>query len=236
MPNQPSPKRTLTVSHGNILAVYFMASDAEKVAGNAWYNDARDIAIRIGNDCGISVAKAAGVISALSPNNRWERNVIDARQVCELYARTQPENLTQFSGHPIKVCTYGANLQKAEKILLLDPGAGVKEICSILNGLKTSAFFQCIVGVPHKVVVDVHSYSVWAGKRYTSRLVPSSLASSRSTYERICEDYDTALEYIKQVDHDPLIQDWGAAQLQATTWLTWRRLIKENQEMVNDDA
>ena len=230
------PSRPLTVSHGNILAVYFMASDAEKIAGDAWYREARDIATRIAQDCGISTAKAAGVIAALSPNNRWERNVIDARQVCELYARIQPKDQIEFSGHPIKVCTYGANLGKAERILLLNSVDEVDGIAAILNGPKTASFFLCIMGVPGKIVVDVHAYSVWAGQRYTTKTMPSSFASNKSTYDRICEDYDTALRYIRQIDSDPLVQRWNAAQLQATTWLTWRRLIKENTEGLNNDA
>ena len=56
-------------------------------------------------------AIVVGVLSALSPNNKWERNVIDdTENMCVAYKSDIPLD-------DVKVCTYNANKQKAIKIL-----------------------------------------------------------------------------------------------------------------------
>jgi len=50
-----------------------------------WYEEAMQFADYISITFNISKVVAAGVISALSPNNKWERNKIDAFNLIQAY-------------------------------------------------------------------------------------------------------------------------------------------------------
>ena len=79
-------------------------------AGFNWYKEAQDFCSDLANSYGEDHYKCAGVISALSPNNKWARNKIDAIALLEAHALGKnPED--------IKVCTYHANKLKAFDIL-----------------------------------------------------------------------------------------------------------------------
>lgn len=82
--------------------------------GRTWYKEAQDFVNETHrayaqNIPGLTPYKVAGVVSALSPNNRWERNKVDTIAVLKAVAiDMQPEN--------VKVCTYNANKLKAFEI------------------------------------------------------------------------------------------------------------------------
>lgn len=199
----------LTYSH--ILAVYFTASDSEILNGERWYCDAQDIANSIATDLGLSVETVAGVIAALSPNNRWERNVIDARNICTAY---------QHGGHvdaaAVKVATFNANKLKALQILSgSDPLA-------VLSGLKVRSFYCCIMGDPDAVCVDGHAYSIWQGERIATTATPKI---SPKLYSAIAADYIKAADVLSAVTG----RGYPGSQIQAITWLAWRRLVREGE-------
>ena len=63
----------------NILAIHQLATADERVEGATWYLNALIIAEDLGARYKLGGRlKAIGVIAALSPRNRWERNVQDA--------------------------------------------------------------------------------------------------------------------------------------------------------------
>ena len=151
----------------------------------------------------------AGVIAALSPNNKWERNVNDADRLCRAFT---------LGGHSatdsVKVSTYGANKVKALRIL-----AGEFPL-NVLGGLKVRAFYQCIIGCNDSVCIDGHAYAIWAGDRIATTKTPKI---SAKLYAAIAVDYIKAAETINSI----LGSDYTAAQIQAITWLTYRRLVKD---------
>ena len=104
---------------------YDLATDEQILLGKRWYGDAQDYAKYLSMKYNIEVYICATVISCLSPNNKWERNKIDAENVIKAWiAGIPPES--------IKVCTYNANKIKA--FLALDDG--VKECvesCTIVQ-------------------------------------------------------------------------------------------------------
>ena len=100
-----SPAR-LRVYRGNLRHWYRSATPDQRARGAAWYDEARATAEFIAQFTGIPQVQVAGVISALSPNNRWERNRLDALRVCNAVARDLSEG-------SVKVCTYNANKVKA---------------------------------------------------------------------------------------------------------------------------
>ena len=73
------------ITHGSILAVFFAATDLEKINGVQWYNVAQNASGAMAERYGISLETVAGVVAALSPNNRWERNLRDADNLISAY-------------------------------------------------------------------------------------------------------------------------------------------------------
>lgn len=197
----------MNITHGNILAVFFTAGPLEIQEGLRWYSNANLIARGLGsslqNSCGLSTA--AGVIAALSPNNRWERNVRDAEALIKAFAHG--ENLDA-----IKVSTFGPNKKKAIRILQgEDP-------LDVLGGRKVRAFYSCIIG-GNDVCVDGHAYSIWIGQRISTSSTPKI---SDKLYVKIADDYRTATHQINNITG----QFYTPAEIQAITWVTYRKLVK----------
>ena len=103
----------LKAARRNLRIWYSRATREEIMAGTVWYSEAQQFARLMAQTYTVTGEVAAGVISALSPNNKWERNKYDTIQVFEAikHGKTADE---------IKVCTYGANKRKAFAIALGD--------------------------------------------------------------------------------------------------------------------
>lgn len=85
-----------------------MANREEIDQGKDWYMDAQNFTKYLSEKYRIDSYICASVISALSPNNKWNRNKIDAEAVIKAF----------IDGHKdVKVCTYNSNKEKAFKIL-----------------------------------------------------------------------------------------------------------------------
>ena len=76
----------LSVNAREIVAKFTLATSQEVQLGCDWYASAFQISCRIANKYGLRPEVAAGVIAALSPNNRWERNIIDAEAIIKCWA------------------------------------------------------------------------------------------------------------------------------------------------------
>ena len=86
------------------------ATEQEIKDGKNWYKDAQEFSKYLSETYNIDSYVCASVISALSPNNKWERNKIDAETVIKAH-------LNGITPGSIKVCTYNANKNKAFDIL-----------------------------------------------------------------------------------------------------------------------
>lgn len=201
----------LTITYGSILAVFFTATPPERLGGARFYSDAHTLAQSIAAN-GVSVETVAGVIAALSPNNRWSRNVADAGALVAAFAMGGYGDAAQ-----VKVGTYNANKIKALRILNNEPPLDV------LGGLKVRAFYRCIMGDHDAVCVDGHAYSVWRGERFATSLMPKI---SPKLYSAIAADYARATEQV----NDILGESYSPSQVQAITWLVWRRLTAGMRE------
>ena len=201
--NQPLP-----MSAENVAAVFALATAGERQVHATWYETARDAAIAIAAATGLELDTVVGVIAALSPTNKWERNLVDAENVCRTYV-ADPE-----SAATVKVCTYGNNLKKAIKVLECEE---LDEIPTILNGRKITAFFHCIMGNQDTVVIDGHAYSIWIGDRLTMKQVPSI---GIKLYRTIVADYVQAT-YIINARYNLTLKPY---QVQSITWNAWKRI------------
>ncbi len=188
----------------NIKAIHALASAAEVADGMAWYGIAKSIATVIAGDYGIHEAEAIGVLAALSPRNKWSRNVVDCEALVSAYVAGGADQALET-----KVCTFGAN--KAKAVRILDAGVITDaDVVAILSGPKLSEFYNCIRGISD-VCIDGHAWCIWQGSRVTLADVPRISVKLR---KEIKADYAQAAA------------DLGlrASELQAITWVTWRRI------------
>ena len=114
-------KKDLKKFRANLRTWFKRSTDDQLARGLTWYDDAFWFSRELANEFNVSGEIAAGVISALSPNNRWERNKYDAIQVFNAVRDGK-------SMDEIKVCTYNPNKAKAfaiargnRKILMSSP-------------------------------------------------------------------------------------------------------------------
>jgi len=188
----------------NILAIYQLATAAERVDGDCWYPIARNIAETLADSYGVSLAQAIGVIAALSPRNKWSRNVVDSENLLSAY-RAGGADQAMLT----KTCTFGANKAKAVKIIQA-VDADLDAVLAILNGPKLREFASCIADLDD-VCIDGHAYCIWTGGRTSLKDVPAIGVKLR---RQIKADYRAAAATVGLVP----------STLQAVTWCTWRRI------------
>lgn len=179
----------------NILDVYRDATVREQSEGRDWYADAHALAVKLDPE---NPARAAGVLAALSPQTGWGRNVrLAARAYADGYA----------SG------TLGRSVRAADAILAgADPD-------SVLRGPKVNAFYRSIADPTdvEPVVIDRHAFDIAVG-RETGDVAREQLTRV-GQYERWARAYRRAARTITEETGI----DTTAAQVQAITWLAWRR-------------
>jgi len=186
----------------NILKVYRKATDQEYKAGREWYQVANSEAQQIA--LGVSLSQAVGVIAALSPNNKWTRNVINARDMINAY--NLGNSLDSF-----KVSTYGANKRKAWSILE-DGLCSDADILKRLNGRKVQAFYSNIMGCDNVCTIDGHALNIALGKRHS--LTSDANRVGVRLYRELVEAYTRAARR----------EGLKGYEMQAITWTAWRRL------------
>ena len=111
----------------NIIAIYKLANANEIKHGLTWYVNANADCKRIASKLELPIHIVIGVVSALSPNNKWERNIVNAEELCVAFINGQDMD-------SIKVSTYHKMKQKAWHIMETMPNH--EETISILNGQK----------------------------------------------------------------------------------------------------
>ena len=190
----------------NILRVHAEAAYDELEHGLTWYSQAKDTCQGIADRTELPLRVVVGVLAALSPTNRWERNVIDAAALCTAF-------VTGGYMEDVSVCTYKKMKEKAWTILEAAPVLGVKDtwaIAEILKGPKITDFFWCIMGFD-TCVIDGHAWCIANDDRRTMQEVPNIGKKLRN------EIQDAYQEAGKEVGIT-------AYQMQAITWVTWKRI------------
>lgn len=199
-------KQATPISHdamiANIVAMYNNA-DADQIAiGMAWYSDAQEQAHGIAIKHDMPVYIVVAVIAALSPNNKWSRNVLNADELIGAFIRGDGIDT-------VKVSTYHKMKQKAWSILADKPDYDTAK--TMLNGQKITSFFMDIMG-EFNVTIDGHARNI----AYNERV---GLTDDRTNigireYRALQAAYEDAA---KQIGIMPY-------QLQAITWTVWRDL------------
>ena len=191
----------------NILAIYKMATPEEKRDGIVWYANALSECNRIALDLDIPLHIVTGVCAALSPNNKWDRNIINARDLCEAFINGDDID-------SVKVSTYHAMKRKAWVILEAMPNHD--GVISILNGQKIVSFYRNIMG-DDTCTIDGHARNIAYGERVG--------LTDDKTNIGIKEYRDLQALYVQACKRTRVNgRALKAFELQAITWVTWRRI------------
>jgi len=186
----------------NILKVYRRATPEDIANGLEWYDRAKRYATIISNLSGVNLNTVVGVMAALSPNNRWERNVKDTERM--VWAWVKGEDLSDF-----KVSCYNTMKQKAWSILE-DDLTDDDDILTRLNGQKIRSFYSNIRGLT-EVTIDGHAYNIALGIR--QGLTSDKTNMGKKLYREMQSAYVKAAKRVGVKPHE----------LQAITWTTWKR-------------
>jgi hypothetical protein len=195
-----------------------LATQGDILAGIEWYARALKFArMLVQAYDGLTLVQAVGVIAALSPNNKWTRNCTDAEAMIKAW---------HYGADPftVKVCTFNPNKAKAAAILALSDAetqGDADVIAEILNGRKVTAFYRSILGDPNAVCVDGHAYAVWIGER-----IPTSQTPSIGV--KLYADIARAYQLVAKRSFNLCGVTLSATQVQAVTWVTYRRLLGYN--------
>ena len=122
----------------NLKYFFDIASEEDRINGKFWYSNANEFTQRMAVKYGYTPETVASVLSALSPHNKWERNLIDTETVLDAVNKGLfPED--------VKVCTFNQNKAKAFNIALFNE-------CIDISSPKTYAFLQNIAYLNDKFV------------------------------------------------------------------------------------
>jgi len=125
----------------NLKHFFDIASEEDITNGKLWYNKANQFCLEMALKYSYTPETVAAIVSALSPHNKWERNLIDAETILKAYR----DGLT---ADDVKVCTFDNNKHKAFNIAALNESIDV-------SSRKTFAFLQNIAYLNDKhVTID----------------------------------------------------------------------------------
>ena len=90
----------------NLDYFFNLATDEEIKQGKRWYQEANQFCEEVAKEYNVTPLQVASVVSALSPRNRWEQNLKDAKKVFQAIQEGK-------EAEEIKVCTFHKNKFKA---------------------------------------------------------------------------------------------------------------------------
>ena len=184
----------------NITSVYRDADKTQHAEGLLWYSDAQKAAHVIAVKYDVPVYIVVAVIAALSPNNKWTRNIVNADALIGAFMRGDGIDA-------VKVSTYHKMKQKAWDILAARPDYdGAK---AMLKGQKITSFFCDIMG-EFNVTIDGHARNIAYGERVG--LTDDRTNIGVREYRALQAAYEEAARRVGLMPY----------QLQAITWRVWR--------------
>tara|TARA_R100001230_G_scaffold6735_1_gene2542 strand:+ start:72 stop:668 length:597 start_codon:yes stop_codon:yes gene_type:complete len=191
----------------NIIKIYKLATPEEKRDGIVWYANAYSDCNRVALDLSVPVHIVTGVVAALSPNNKWDRNVVNARELIQAFVNGDGMD-------SVKVSTYHTMKRKAWTILEDMPDH--EGVIALLNGQKIVSFYRNIMG-DDTCTVDGHAKNIYYGKRHG--LTDDKTNVGKKEYKIISDAYVKAGKRVR-VNGRSL----KAFEIQAITWVVWRRI------------
>ena len=200
----------------NIIAMRRKAKPEDVAHGIAWYAEAYEQCRIMADRYDLPIYIVAGVVAALSPNNRWSTNVTNAYDLINAWNKDDTPD-------KVSVCTYNAMKLKAWSILREMPDRYeendtliVDEVKTILNGKKIVCFYENIMG-DDTCTIDGHARNIAYNERVN--LTDNKTSIGVKEYANLQDAYRIAASRCR-VNGRRL----KAYELQAITWVTWRKL------------
>ena len=183
---------SVTKMTNRILKMYALGN----VADAMWYQDAYRIACNLAQKHNTQTERVAGIIAALSPLKRWDKNIELADDL--------------LSGR--KVGHTKNMVNKAHKVSQCD----IADIPAVLNGNKITDFYSNIINptCDTRVTIDRHAIMIAMGGIHISQSDLAKLSNTDKRYSAIAEAYRRAA---KKLGIRPL-------EVQAVTWVVWRKI------------
>ena len=191
----------------NIISIWKLSTAQEKRDGIVWYIDAHKECEHMAETFRLPVYQCAGVVSALSPNNKWEINIRNARDLIEHFING--EGMDSF-----KVSTYTQNKLKAWQIMQENHDYDSMKVK--LNGQKTTCFYENIMG-EDTCTIDGHARNIAYMERVN--LTSDKSAVGKVEYRELQEAYRLAAKKLRYQN-----KRLKSYELQAVTWVAWRRM------------
>jgi len=186
----------------NIKTIYELATPEERKHGFTWYKIANIECLKIADKFEMPLYIVVGVVAALSPNNKWDRNITNGHDLIEAF-------INGDHMESVKVSTYHKMKEKAWCILESMPD--YEETKRQLNGQKIVCFFENIMG-EDTCTIDGHARNIYYGERIG--LTNDKTNIGKKEYQFL------------QSEYKKLANEYGmkAYEMQAITWVAWRRL------------
>ena len=134
---------TSAAMRANIAHVYSLATADDINRGSQWYPLAHNIVREWSDTYNRSIANVACIVSALSPQNLWERNLVQAADI--------------LAGHAPSIGGIYANITKAQRIR--DDNA-TDTLAYFPTGYKVRAFACNLAGDASIVTLDTHALQI----------------------------------------------------------------------------
>ena len=183
---------SVTKMTNRILKMYALGNKADAM----WYQDAYKIACSLAQKYNTQTERVAGIIAALSPLKRWDKNVELAEDLLA----------GRYVGHTKNM------VAKAYKVSKCD----IADIPAVLNGNKITDFYSNIINptCDTRVTIDRHAIMIAMGGVHISQSDLAKLSNTDKRYSAIAEAYRRAA---KKLGVRPL-------EVQAVTWVVWRKI------------
>lgn len=162
-----------------------------------WYFTVNEYCLHLSEAFDVPLIKIAGIMSALSPQNKFDQNCIDL------------ENFLMTSGTS-KASTFGNQVNKAKQILFMTSPCEESVKACLGKGLKTRSFFENIYRPETSDAVTVDLWQIrWAK---LLNIIPQQGTLTPKRYRKI---EARVLKYANKLDIMP-------HQFQAMTWVQLR--------------
>lgn len=138
-----------------------------------WYREASEFAHSLVHEYSLPLYKVVGIIAALSPNNKWDRNKQDTISIIK-----SPTMET-------KVCTFPLN--KAKALRIYHEAYDSASVLRILNGRKTSNFFNNIYRHKYSQAVTV---DLWILRASQLKATKRNIDMIESVTKQLAKKYE----------------------------------------------
>lgn len=212
--------QSISIDQGvnHIIQTYQKSTRVEKQRGKAWYRVARKEIAQLAKNEGLSVILTTGLVALLSPNQAWSRNIDIASKLIKAW-KISP---SLSNRDKLVISGYGANKAKAWSLLTLAP-VWASKISQACKGPKVNAFFHNLLNNKnnHTATIDGHARNIF----YNSRvgLTSKDLSIGKKEFQNIQKAYSIATDQLQTI-----APKLSVNQLQAITWITWRRMHNIN--------